>query len=246
MNPEWQKAFFSHPVVLDLWRQAISPEQTRIEADFLEKTLGSRSRLLDAPCGFGRHSLELARRGCRVTGVDLSAAYVAEAREAARSAGVTAEFVCADMKSIQFEGEFDGAFCCGNSFGYFDYAGIDQFVSGVAKALKPGGRFVLDSGSVAEAILPSLKEREWMQVGDILFAFENRYLPAESCLETEATFIRGGESKVLKWWHCVYTIAEVRRMLERAGLETVHLFGSHDGKPYRLGDPCLLLVARKR
>lgn len=245
MNPNWQKEFFSHRVVLDLWRKAVSAEQTAREADFLERMLGPRSRLLDAPCGFGRHAVELARRGCRVTGVDLSDAYVREAREAVRSAGIVAEFVEGDMRTLEYPAEFDGAYCCGNSFGYFDHAGITAFVSGVARALKPGGRFVLDSGTVAESILPTLKEREWMKVDDILFAIENRYDPVESCLETEATFIRGDESETHKWWHCVYTVAEIRRLLGRAGLETIHLFSSTDEQPYRLGSPLLLLVAKK-
>ncbi len=71
MNPKWYESFF-HGIVLDMWRAAASPEQTRLEADFLERALGLRpgARVLDVPCGFGRHSLELASRGYRPTGVD--------------------------------------------------------------------------------------------------------------------------------------------------------------------------------
>lgn len=246
MNSEWPKEFFRHKVVLDLWREAISPEQTAREADFLEKTLGAKSRLLDAPCGFGRHSLELARRGCRVTGVDLADEYIRQAREAARAPGLAAEFENSDMRHLNYSAEFDGAFCFGNSFGYFDRAGIGDFLSGIARALKPGGKFALDSGMAAESILPTLKEREWWKVGDILFTVENRYDTGESCLETEATFVRGGQAETHKWWHCVYTVAEIRRLLEEVGLETIHLFGSPDEQPYKLGSPLLLLVAQKR
>src|SRR6185295_9388208 len=67
IKTNWYEDFF-RGVANDLWRKAISPEQTRVEADFLENTFGAKSRLLDVPCGNGRHTLELARRGCRMTG----------------------------------------------------------------------------------------------------------------------------------------------------------------------------------
>jgi len=246
MDPDWQKEFFSHEVVLDLWRKAVGPELTRADADFLEKMLGAEARLLDVPCGNGRHSIELARRGCRMTGVDLSEGFIAEARENARAAGVAAEFVLGDMRRLDFSGEFDGVFCFGNSFGYFDHAGLTGFLDGVSRALEQNGRFVIDTGMAAESILPNLKDREWMQVDDILFAFENRYEARESCLETEATFVRDGKLETYKWWHCVYTVAEIIRMLEHAGLETLHTFGSIDQQAFQLGNQRLLLVARKR
>ena len=142
MKINWYEDFF-HGVANDLWRKCLSPEQTRAEANFLEKTLGPKSRLLDVPCGNGRHSLELAKRGCRVTGVDISAEFIQEAVTHAAAAGINAEFVHGDMKRLAWESEFDGAFCFGNSFGYLEQADIAAFVAGVARALKPDGHFVI-------------------------------------------------------------------------------------------------------
>src|SRR5258708_32097278 len=81
VRSNWYENFF-HGVSLDLWRKAISPQQTRAEADFLVKALVCHegSNLLDVPCGNGRLSLELARRGYRVTGVDIAAEFIDEAR----------------------------------------------------------------------------------------------------------------------------------------------------------------------
>ena len=240
----WFEDFF-HGVTNDLWRQCANPEQTRAEADFLEKTLGRKARVLDVPCGYGRHSLELARRGCRVTGVDISTEFIAEAAAGARTAGVEAEFLAGDMRGLRWQAEFDGAICMGNSFGYFEFSDMVVFVAGVARALKPGGRFVIETGAAAESILPTLRDREWYQIGDILFAEEHRYLADVSCLETEATFVRDGKTEVRKWWHWIYSVGEIRRLLEQAGLVTRGLYGSHDGRPFRLGSPLLLLVAEK-
>ena len=82
----WYENFF-HGVALDLWRKAIPPEHTKAEADFLVQALhcDAGSHLLDVPCGNGRLSRELASRGYRVTGVDISEEFIEEARAIAAS-----------------------------------------------------------------------------------------------------------------------------------------------------------------
>src|SRR6185436_3921493 len=79
--PNWYETFF-HGVTLDLWRMAIPPEQTTAEADFLIQNLNCEvgARVLDVPCGNGRLTFELAKRGYRVTGVDLAEEFIEEAR----------------------------------------------------------------------------------------------------------------------------------------------------------------------
>src|ERR1700692_4602764 len=78
----WFEDFF-HGLALDLWRKAIPLERTIAEADFLTGALNCEAgaHLLDVPCGNGRLSFELAKRGYRVTGVDISEEFVDEARE---------------------------------------------------------------------------------------------------------------------------------------------------------------------
>jgi len=240
----WFEGFF-HGIVNDLWRNAIPAKHTSVEVNFLEKQIGRTGRVLDVPCGFGRHSLELARRGHHVTGVDLSVEFIAEAREAAKAAKLNAEFIVGDMRRLRLDGAFDMACCLGNSFGYLEFDDMIAFVRAVAGALKPGGRFVIETGMAAESVLPTLKERDWYQVDDILFAVENRYQADVSCLETEATFVRNGKTEVRKWWHWVYTVGEIRRLLGQAGLEICGLFSGPDGKPYKAGSHELILVAEK-
>src|SRR5229473_6203653 len=84
----WYENFF-HGVALDLWRKAVPPEHAKAEADFLVQALqcNAGSHLLDVPCGNGRLSFELARRGYRVTGVDISEEFLEEARASIVSAG---------------------------------------------------------------------------------------------------------------------------------------------------------------
>jgi len=257
----WYEPFF-HGIPLDLWRKAVSPQQTTAEADFLIKALGCEAgaHLLDVPCGNGRLSLELAQRGYRVTGIDISEEFIQEAQAAALTLSIdnpnpTApdgsdllrriEFGLGDMRRIEGEAIFDGAFCCGNSFGYLEYADMETFLSGVSRALKPGARFIVETGVAAESILPKLEGRAWYQIEDILMTSEHRYLAEESCVDTTYTFIRDGktETRDAKYW--VYTVADIRRMVERAGFAIVNLYGSTRGEPYVLGSGDLFIVVSK-
>jgi SAM-dependent methyltransferase len=243
----WYENFF-HGIALDLWRKAVSDEQTKAEADFLVKTLecADGSRLLDLPCGNGRHSLELAKRGFRMTGLDISEQFIEEARAGSLAIGAQIEWVLGDMRNVDGEIIFDGAFCLGNSFGYFEYSDMEAFLKGVSRALRPEARFVVGTGIAAESILPNLKERTWYQVEDILFAIENRYQVEESCLDTDHTFVRDGKVETRQSKHWVYTIGEIQRMLERAGFAVLGLYGSLDCEPYKLGSHWLFVVAQKQ
>ncbi|MBI3415658.1 MAG: methyltransferase domain-containing protein [Verrucomicrobia bacterium] len=245
MNPDWQKKFFNRSIVTDFWNKCTPPEHTRAEADFLEKMFGPRNRLLDVPCGGGRHALELVRRGRHVTGIDISTQFIRQANATAKKAKLPAKFLLGDMRKMKWKAEFDGAYCFGNAFGYFPHADMAAFVAAVARSLKPGGRFIVDAASSAESLLPKLPGREWFEIEDILFLEDHRYLVEESCLETEMRFIRGGVTERLTCWHWIYSVAEIRRMLENAGLRVVHLFGGLDEQPFAVGKQ-LLIVSEKR
>ena len=246
MDVRWYESFFQG-IVLDMWRKARPPEQTRLEADFLARTLRlpPGGRVLDVPCGDGRHALELASRGFGVTGVDLSKEQIEAARKSAAAARLDVDWRQADMRELPWQSEFDGAFCFGNSFGYIEPAGLREFVRAISRALKHGARFVLDSGMTAESILPNLREREWMRVEDILFLEENRYHAAEGCLETTYTFVRGGERLTRTGLHWIYTLREIRSILAEAGLVAEEQYSDLDGAPFRAGLPYLILVATK-
>src|SRR5438094_564326 len=112
----WYEDFF-HGVPLDLWRKAIPPEHTKAESDFLVEALNCQTgdHLLDVPCGNGRLSFELARRGYRVTGVDISKEFIDEARglagkdqPTAIAGGSDLDFLLGDMRRIEGEAIYDG------------------------------------------------------------------------------------------------------------------------------------------
>ncbi len=246
----WYKDFFDG-VVLDLWRKAIPPEQTRLEVDFLEKTLKvpEGGKLLDVPCGNGRHSRELAARGYRVTGVDISEEFLEEARATSAAAGIQAEWVLGDMGDLgdlKLDGKFDGAFCFGNSFGYLNHEGTAAFLAGLSGNLEKGARFVIETGIAAESILPTMQTRIWYKVDDMLMLSEHQYDSRQSRMDTEYTFLRDGKTETRKASSWVFTVAEMERLLNQAGLRTLSLFESTEEQPFKLGSPNLILTAEKQ
>lgn len=244
---DWYEDFFQG-VVLEMWRMATPEEATLADVEFLESELALEpgAKVFDAPCGFGRHSIELASRGSALSAVDISEEMIAGAREAASERGVEVDFRQADMRDLPRDGSFDALFCFGNSFGYLGPVGNREYLEAVATTLRPGGRFAMHTGMVAEAVLPGLEERSWSPIGDLLFLEENRYAAAESCLETEYTFVRDGVTTQRTARHWVYTLRELRELLDSVGLTTIGLYASQDGAPFELGSQQLLLVAEKR
>jgi SAM-dependent methyltransferase len=244
LSSNWQLEFF-RGVALDMWRRATTPEQTRSEAEFLLKVFnaGESSRLLDVPCGNGRHSIALAKRGCRVTGVDLSAEFIDEARNA--SVSLPATWIAGDMRELPWCEEFDGAFCFGNSFCYLDALEARDFLAKVARTLKPGSRFALETGMAAESILPNLLQKRWHRLGDLYMLSENQYHPRAGRLDIQYTFIRDGQVETRPTSSYVLTVNEICRLHVEAGLQPVELLGSVNGEPYQLGSPRLILISAK-
>src|SRR4030095_88295 len=144
MPSEWYESFFS-PLALQFWRAVIPPEATRDEVDFVERALGlpRPGAPLDLPCGGGEggRARRLAAR--------------ARARGGAPRAGLSAEFRAGDMRSPP-PGPFDGVCCLGNSISYLSHEDLRAFLRGVHAAVRPGARWVVDSGTAAESLLPKL------------------------------------------------------------------------------------------
>ena len=134
------------------------------ECDFIEKEIGGDRavRILDIGCGTGRHAVELARRGYRVTGVDLSADQIARAREKAKAIGVEVDFRVADARTLEFDKEFGLVqLICE---GAFPLMGTDEenfaILRGAAQALKPRGKLILTTLNVLFPLAHSVKDFE--------------------------------------------------------------------------------------
>ena len=97
------------------------------------------------------------------------------------------------MSRVEGEAIYDGAYCFGNSFGFLDYADMESFLSGVARALKPGARFIVETGMAAESVLHKFEPLTVHQIDDISVTIKERYLAEESCIDTEYIFEKDGK-----------------------------------------------------
>ena len=246
MDPDWYRTFFDG-LTVDFWQRLATAEWTNAEVDLAWRELGltAGSRVLDCPCGHGRHSLELARRGCQVIGVDYSEYSLELAWRAAGAESLSVDFRQGDMSALPELPPCDSAITLGNSLFYTEHAATCRFFAAVARTLRPRGRWLLNTGTVAEAISSHLKPELSYEAGDIATRFRNTYRAAESCLETVCETTQNGRTATRTIWQFVYTAGEIQRMLAAAGLKTVALYGGTAGEPFELGGQQLYLVAER-
>lgn len=241
----WYQHFF-HGLPQKAWKTAQTDEQTRQELELLVESLeiGPGDHLLDIFCGYGRHAIPLARLGCQVTGVDISAEYIEELNSTAQKESLAINPIRADFLQTALTEPFEAAYCIGNSFSFFPYATMLRFLRQIAGMLKPGSRFIAHSGMVAETVLPDYQERNWMPVGpDIFYLAEHTYDPERSRINSHLTYISNGVTETRTARHYIYTIAELKRMFRKAGFQVIDLYGTTDGEPFTLGDESIWLVA---
>jgi len=247
MQTNWWQDFF-HGVALDFWRAVMSEEQTRADADFIQKQLqpSAGAKLLDVPCGNGRLSIELARRGFLMTGVDIASEFIAEARMKSSVGGVAVSLHERDMRNLPWTNEFDGAFCFGNSFGYLDDDENAEFLNAVSRSLKSGARFIVDAPAIAECILTNFQLNHSIEIADITVSIAHRYDHEQGRMFNDFTFTRNGVEDKRPSSQRIYTYLELTKLLREAGLEIVAAYASLAEDPFKVGAHRLLQVAEKR
>jgi SAM-dependent methyltransferase len=242
---DWWASFFEGSWV-DSQRTFFSAEANTRQSRFIGEVLGLRpgETLLDVPCGAGRIAIELARRGIRVTGVDASSSVIDPARSLAESEGLEIEFHHRDMRDLPWESAFDAAVCFWGSFGYLGDDGDRDYVTAVARALRPGGRFLIDT-HVAESLLPVFQERGWTRIGEYLVAEERRFDHETSTCFTTWTYVRDGEIDVKQSAIRLYTYRELALLLKDAGFAITSAYSGYEMRPFKLGAGRLVVAAEK-
>jgi SAM-dependent methyltransferase len=244
----WFEAFFGEDY-LEIYEQLLPSAHTLADVDGIVTLLRLEpgARILDLACGHGRHSIELSKRGYQVTGYDLSKVLLDRARADAEAQGAAVRWVSGDMRELPFDGEFDVVINVFTAFGYFEDPGDDRkTLHGVHAALRPGGRFLLET--LHRDALPArfqprgfertargslvLRERRWDLARDVVD--ESVILIRADGTRTEyATSVR------------MRSLDEFIALLRDAGLEPETWYGGLGGRPLELNSHRLVIISRK-
>lgn len=242
----WYESFFSG-INCEMWEKAVTQEWTDAEVLFTKDVLNIQSgaKILDLPCGAGRHSIALAKQRYQLTAVDISTEFLNGLKRKVENDNLSIEVIEGNILSLELNGSFDGAFCLGNSFGYFDHTGMETFVHKVSSCLKKGGRWVINTGVLAESFLTKFIKDNKYELPDLTMEISNDYDEWNSCLLTTLTYTKNDKQEIHCFKHYVYTIAEIIRLLNKFNFKTVALYNSTDKTKFKLGDAQLYLVAEK-
>ncbi len=249
ISDNWYEDFFQG-INCELWEKAIPPDVTKLEVDFLlsELNLQKGQQVLDMPCGFGRHAIELSKRGFTITGIDISETFIKGLIEKINLQGLNIKAIQADILAVNLNEKFSGAMCLGNSFGYFNSDKMKLFVEKVAASLETGAKFIINSGMIAESILPNFsnyRKNNSYTVENIKMDVNNIYNVEDSYMISNLLYTKEGKTEEHSFKHYVFTLGEVKRLLKSCGLRTIATYSSTSKTDYNLGDQQVYIVARK-
>jgi SAM-dependent methyltransferase len=246
MDTNWLQGFFDREY-LRLWAGSLTAERTQKEADGIWNLLKLRpsSRVLDAPCGYGRLSLALAERGAIVVGVDLASDMIAEA-ERNRRGIENLRYLEHDLRTELPEDGFDAAFNVFTSLGYGTEEDDVKVLRTLAAAVRPGGKVLVESNH-----------------RDLLMAYLSRgnkpsdRLPDGTLIIEEPNFdsVKGVMNTAWYWSGPsgsgkktatlrVYTITELVRMMDKVGLRLISAHAGLSTEPFEIGKRCALVAEK--
>ena len=238
----------------EFWRATypymFPPERMEAAAGQVEQVLAlagvTGGAVLDLCCGPGRHSVEFARRGFAVTGVDRSPFLSGRARERALEAGVAVEWVLEDMRRFRRPGAYDLACSMFTSFGYFESEADDlQVLRNLCESLKPGGVLVMEM--IGLECLARMWEDSWCEdYPDGMTVIKRACLRDNwTRVENDWILLKDGRSRTFHFEHSLYSARDHRNSLWRSGFADVRIFGDLAGSEYGISARRLVSVARK-
>ncbi|MBN2508637.1 MAG: class I SAM-dependent methyltransferase [Spirochaetales bacterium] len=238
--------FWEHfaPVMFDEKRWAGS----RWEVENVLKLAGINtvSPVLDSCCGVGRHAVEFAALGHRVTAIDRTATYIDAARDLSDAENLDIDFILGDVRSFIRPACYRLAVNLFTSFGFFDNPDDERaYVRNIRESLSEGGCFVIDVNGKELLARDFISSEAWEKDGSILYAEYTIEDSWQSLKNRWMIINENGKRYEYTFTHRVYSAAELSRLLTDCGFSSVEVYGSFDGKPYNNNADRLIACATK-
>jgi len=231
------------PILFPKQRWEKTQEEVTNIISLLKIELGAS--VLDLCCGPGRHSLELARHGFSVTGVDRTKSYLKKARKQAETEGLKVEFIQEDMRNFCKPNTFDVVINLFTSFGYFEDIKDDKkVITNVYHSLKNKGLFLIDIMG-KEVLARVFCEHNWHEVDNSIVLEECKIRKNWSWVENRWILIKDGKREENKISLRLYSAVELTALLNECGFNRIDVYGDLTGEPYDHTAKRLILVAHK-
>jgi 2-polyprenyl-3-methyl-5-hydroxy-6-metoxy-1,4-benzoquinol methylase len=232
----------------EVWRQIIPAGLTEAETDFIEElaSLKPGAKVLDIMSGYGRHSLELAKRGYQVTSLDIETDYISEINTKAKEASLSIHTIEGSVMENLPVGNFDAIICMGNSFAFFREEDVKTLLAKLASILKPGGTLIINSWMIAEIAIRHFKDKEWHEMDGCRYLIANQYHTDPTRIESIHTIIDNeGNIEEIKGVDYIFTLRELRLLLENEGFLAPLVYSTPRKRPFRLGDGKAYIVSKR-
>ncbi len=244
---EWWRDYFDAQYLLE-YEPIFTLERDRRDVARVIEVLGlpAGSKILDVPCGQGRHAHPLAEAGFNVTGLDYSADLLRRAK--GRGTGSRLRYSRGDMRTLPraWTGKFDAVLNLFTSFGFFSHPADDaQVIHEFARVLKPGGTLLWHGGSRDGVVSGFISRDWWMARGGTMIGHERSFDPLSGLLTVRTTV--KGSRKAVERQHQIrlYTATRLAELCLDAGLVVEQAWEGMLERPLRRKSSEMMLLARK-
>lgn len=257
---QWWQTLFDEKY-LKTYVDILNPEAAKQQVSFIIKKLNLKkgAKILDLACGHGRHAIELARRGYDVTGLDYSKHFINIARETAKKFKIDVKFVQGDMRRLSHVNKFDAVINMFTSFGYFDDENDNiKVLNKIARALKPGGKFLIDLNNAVRTIINMVEEGKKVKKtrfltinkkdklsNGLVVITKNEWNPATMRWSMARSWKEKGKFKSYKTNIRLFVFPELKHLLEENGLMVKNVWGDFNGSFFNFNSRRLIILAIK-
>ncbi len=222
---KWWEEMFSEEFLRAI--PILSPRQLEREVNFIDDALGVArgGRILDLACGAGQHAVELAARGYDLVGFDLSQSQLDWAGGLAQERGQSLQFTYGDMRDLSYVESFDAVYSWNTSFGFFEEEKNCEVAQRVFKALRPGGRFLLDVTN-RDFIVAQQPGQTWFEgdgcvcIDDVSIDFITSRMKVKRTL-----MLTNGKNRECNYSLRIYGLHELGKILHDVGFKILNVSG---------------------
>lgn len=239
----WKKQFGK--TYYNLYNPVLSVERSRDEAKFIQRVvpLHPYHSILDLGCGHGRHAIELAKSNLHITGLDYSDYFLRIAREEAKKNQVNVKFIKKDMRHLNSVSAYDAILSMYSAFGYFPHEENMDVLFRVFRALKPGGKFLIDVINAYEHVSYIRRNGTLKKKG--IYEYSNTNIIDGYTLKDKDIYYensqldsyhrrwtKGKKKGYFHYYMIQYTLEQYMHMLNHVGFQIQNIFGEYNESPW--------------